>query len=198
MSSGRFAVFAVLVAHCAQGAAQGIGSVGRPLTTQEARMAGATVFPDGSGLPKGSGRVSDGRDLFVMHCAACHGARGEGTHDFPALAGGIGSLSSRQPVLTVGSYWPYATTLWDYIRRAMPYARPGSLGDDETYALTAYVLHLSGILDEDAGLDDRSLPSVRMPNRDGFVADQWPAVSKQVRSHVSFRPIADRRDCGAR
>jgi cytochrome c len=133
-----------------------------------------TVFPDGRGLPPGKGTAREGRGLFATHCAACHGANGEGSSDFPRLVGGVGTLKTSSPVLTVGSYWPYATTLWDYNRRAMPYTQPGLLSDAEVYAVTAYILHLNGIVTEDDVLDERTLAAVRMPNRDGFVRDARP------------------------
>ena len=103
----------------------------------------------------------------------CHGAAGQGGVGDP-LVGGIGSLTDAKPKKTVGSYWPYATTLFDYIRRAMPYNAPQSLSADDVYAVTAYVLHLNGIVPDDATLDARTLPRVKMPNRDGFVADPRP------------------------
>jgi S-disulfanyl-L-cysteine oxidoreductase SoxD len=146
-------------------------SPGRRATPSEVAVADITVFPDGSGLPPGRATAREGRRIYEARCAACHGEKGDGSDDFHALVGGRGSLTSAQPLLTVGSYWPYATTLWDYTRRAMPYAQPGSLTTTEVYAVTAYVLHLNGIVAEDAVLDQVTLPRVRMPNRDGFVPD---------------------------
>lgn len=133
-----------------------------------------TVFPDGRGLPLGKGTAREGRAVFATHCAACHGANGEGSNDFPRLVGGVGTLKTSSPMLTVGSYWPYATTLWDYNRRAMPYTQPGLLSDAEVYAVTAYILEMNGIVKEDDVLDARTLPRVRMPNVDGFVRDARP------------------------
>lgn len=131
-----------------------------------------SIAPDGGGLPTGSGSVSDGADIYAAQCAQCHGENGlEGPVD--PLAGGTGSLTSEAPAKTVGSFWPYATTLFDYTRRAMPYDAPQSLSPDELYAVTAYVLHLNGIVEEDATLDASSLPMIEMPNKDGFVA-YWP------------------------
>lgn len=165
-------VLAASIASGAQAAAPlGVGHTARP---QDVKKASITVFPDGAGLPPGQGTVAQGRALYLERCAACHGAKGEGNDDYPALAGGRGSLRSKAPILTVGSYWPYATTLWDYIRRAMPYPQPGSLTPDEVYALTAYVLHLNGIVDERTTLDRQSLPRIHMPNRDGFASDPRP------------------------
>lgn len=145
--------------------------VGRPVSEQEVATEDITVLPSGAGLPAGRGTVQAGRALYAAQCAACHGDRGEGLGDFPALVGGRGSLSLQKPVLTVGSYWPFATTLWDYINRAMPYTDAGTLSSDDVYAVTAYVLYLNGIVSERQVLDRASLSRVRMPNRDGFVED---------------------------
>lgn len=125
------------------------------------------VRADGTGLPPGRGSVAQGQAIYAARCQACHGANGEkGTA--PRLAGGQGTLATKAPVLTVGSYWPYATTLYDYIHRAMPLDSPQSLTPDEVYAVTAYTLHLNGIVKSDAVLDAAALAAVRMPNQDGF------------------------------
>lgn len=129
----------------------------------------------GDELPPGAGNVAQGQAVYAARCAACHGATGREGPD-NVLVGGQGTLASDQPVLTIGSYWPYATTLFDYIRRAMPFPAPGSLNDDEVYALTAFLLHANGIVAADAVIDRASLPAVRMPNRDGFVPDPRPDV----------------------
>ncbi len=136
------------------------------------------VTPDGAGLPPGSGSVARGRQVYESQCAACHGVKGEGK-PADALVGGQGSLNRAQadgkpPLKTIGSFWPYATTVFDFINRAMPYNAPQSLKPDEVYAVTAYLLHLNGILPSDAVLDASTLPRVRMPNRDGFVVDGRP------------------------
>ncbi|MBK0394916.1 c-type cytochrome [Ramlibacter algicola] len=146
-------------------------SVGRTAAATEVTSKAITVFPDGAGLPTGRGTVERGRDIFAARCAACHGWKAEGNDYYPALVGGQGTLKSREPILTVGSYWPHATTLWDYIRRAMPYDEPGSLSTDDSYAVTSYILHLNGLLEADGVLDHKVLSAVRMPNRDGFVPD---------------------------
>lgn len=143
---------------------------GRPAIPEEIAPWDIDVRPDGKGLPAGSGTVAQGREIFADHCAACHGANGVGGIK-DRLAGGQGTLASDAPVKTVGSYWPYATTLFDYIRRAMPYQAPGSLSDDETYAVSAYILHLNGLLPADGKLDRDSLPEIKMSNRDGFVPE---------------------------
>lgn len=126
-----------------------------------------TVMPDGEGLPPGAGSAAEGRDVFNQNCIACHGTEGEGTLN-DQLVGGHGSIGTDNPVKTVGSYWPYATTVFDYIRRAMPLQTPGVLSNDELYAVTAYLLFMNGIVAEDEVLSAESLPAVEMPNRDGF------------------------------
>ncbi len=157
----------------ARASSYGIGS---PAAGADLAAADLTVFADGRGLSVGRGTAREGHAIYAARCAACHGPRGEGTSNFPQLVGGIGTLKTDTPVLTVGSYWPYATTVWDYIRRAMPYQEPGTLTPSDVYAVTAYVLYVNGIIAEDAVLDQRTLPLVRMPNRDGFIADQRPDV----------------------
>ena len=142
--------------------------LGRVATAREVAAWDISIPPSGAGLPAGSGSVKQGEAVYVEKCQACHGSKGVGK-PADALVGGIGSLSSGKAVITVGSYWPYATTLFDYVRRAMPTTAPQSLSDGEVYAVTAYVLHLNGIVDENAVLDAGTLPKVRMPNRDGFV-----------------------------
>jgi S-disulfanyl-L-cysteine oxidoreductase SoxD len=168
------AIFGVSMVRSAAQTAQTPGSIGRTVTEAAIAERDITVFPDGRGLPPGRGTALEGRTVFETHCAACHGIKGEGTKDFPRLVGGVGTLATSSPVLTVGSYWPHATTLWDYNRRAMPYLQPGLLTTGEVYAVTAYILHLNGIVKEDEVLDERTLPAVRMPNRDGFVHDVRP------------------------
>lgn len=150
--------------------------LGRPATPDEIRGLDISVAPDGSGLPKGRGTVAQGQHIYKNLCASCHGDQGQGTSQYPALAGGQGTLKSKDPVRTVGSFWPYATTVWDFIHRTMPYARPGTLTPDETYAVTAFVLYLNGILNKDAALNESTLPRVKMPNRNGFVPDPRPDV----------------------
>lgn len=127
-----------------------------------------SIPPSGDGLPAGSGSVAQGQKVYEAKCQSCHGAKGEGK---PAdrLVGGMGTLASGNAIRTVGSYWPYATTLFDYTRRAMPTNAPMSLSDEEVYAATAYVLFLNGIIKQDEVMDARTLPQVKMPNRDGFI-----------------------------
>jgi mono/diheme cytochrome c family protein len=150
--------------------------LGRPATPADFASQVYLVGPKGTGLPKGRGTAREGRAIYLQSCVACHGSHGEGTNEYPALVGGKGTLKSDNPLPTVGSYWPYVTTAWDYVNRAMPYQNPGSLKPDEVYAVTAYLLAMNGIVSEYFELNERTLPQVRMPNSDGFVADPRPDV----------------------
>jgi len=143
---------------------------GKAATKDEIAGWDIDVRPDGTGLPPGRGTVAAGQDLYDEKCASCHGTFGE-SNDYMALAGGVGTLASDQPQRTVASKLNYATTLWDYINRAMPFNAPKTLKPDEVYALTAYVLHLNDLLPADGALDRSSLIAFRMPNRDGFTTD---------------------------
>jgi cytochrome c len=146
----------------------GTYGLGTPAMAAQIASWNIDVRADGRGLPSGRGSVEQGAELYAQACVACHGPAGAGG---PAdrLVGGIGTLATAQPVKTVGSYWPYATTLFDYIRRAMPYNRPQSLTSDEVYALVAYLLNLNGIVPAGTTLDAESLRRVKMPNRHGFI-----------------------------
>ena len=139
-----------------------------------------SIPPDGRGLPSGSGNAKKGAELYALVCAACHGEKLEGN---PAkgiggdkLLGGRGSLATKTPVKTVESYWPYATTLFDYVKRAMPFNAPGSLSDDDIYSLVAYILSEAKIIKPTETMDAKTLPAVAMPNKDGFVPDPRPEV----------------------
>jgi len=142
--------------------------LGRPATEAEIAAWDIAVGPDGAELPPGSGTPEQGRVVYETSCLACHGEEGVGGLQ-DRLVGGLGSLDTDKPVKTIGSFWPYATTVFDYIRRAMPLMAPMSLTDDEVYAVTAYLLHLNGIIAADAVMNAETLPEVEMPNRDGFV-----------------------------
>lgn len=131
------------------------------------------IGPRGEELPSGRGTVADGATLYAERCAMCHGASGREGPD-PILVGGHGTLTSAEPLLTIGSYWAYATTLYDYISRAMPFFAPGSLAPNEIYALCAYLLNANGIIADDAVMDRETLPAVEMPNRNGFIPDPRP------------------------
>jgi len=162
------AAFALAASACAaQSPAAGKFGLGKPPTAAEIVGWDIDVKPDGTGLPAGRGSVVDGQAIYDAKCASCHGTFGE-SNSYMQIAGGVGSLASDAPIRTTGSKLNYATTLFDYIRRAMPFNAPQSLTTDEVYALTAYVLNLNDIVGADAILDADSLPKLRMPNRDGF------------------------------
>lgn len=150
--------------------------IGRAPTDEEVAGWDIDIRPDGQGLPPGSGSVEDGEFLYDEQCALCHGTFGEGEKRWPKLAGGFGTLDQERPDKTVGSYWPYASTLWDYIHRAMPFPAPQSLTDDEVYAITAYVLHLNEIVDYDFVLTQDNLADIEMPNAGNFYRDNRPDV----------------------
>ena len=147
--------------------------LGQELTGAELAAVDFTIMPDGGGLPAGSGNAVSGRDIYNLNCLACHGENGTGGVN-DVLSGGHGSLTGQRPQKTVGSYWPYATTVFDYVRRAMPFQTPGSLSSDETYAVTAYLLYVNDIIDENTEMNAESLPQVKMPNRDNFVWGYLP------------------------
>lgn len=135
--------------------------------------------PDGQGLPPGKGTVKQGEELFQAQCATCHGEFGEGKGRWPVLAGGLDSLKHDRPDKTVGSFWPEASTVFDYIKRAMPFGNAQSLTDDQVYALTAYVLHLSDVINDPAfELGQANFASIRMPNKDGFYDDDREVAEK--------------------
>jgi cytochrome c len=154
--------------------------VGHAPTPDELREWGVTVAPDGKGLPPGRGTAAEAKELYANRCAKCHGDKGQGRDSMP-IAGGQGTLRDPKPLRTVGSYWPYATTIWDYVNRAMPFDRPGTLTADQAYSLTAYVLFLNGLAKEDEVIDARTLPRIQMPNRNGFVSDPRPDVRKAAK-----------------
>jgi len=152
--------------------------VGRTPTEQEIRALGITVAPDGAGLPEGTGSAIEGRALFAQRCANCHGEKGGGDVG-PPLVGGQGTLATAKPLKTVGSFWPHATSVWNYVNRAMPFDQPGLLTPPEVYSAVAYILYMNGIVGEKDLLNARTLPKIRMPNRDGFVSDPRPDVKKR-------------------
>ncbi|WP_298091611.1 c-type cytochrome [uncultured Sphingomonas sp.] len=143
--------------------------LGRSAPADLIRRMDRTVDSVGTGLPKGSGTVASGRAIFATKCASCHGEGGTGSMA-EAVAGGRGTLASLRPIKTVGSYWPFATTLFDYIRRAMPLSAPQTLADSEVYGLVAYLLSIDGIVPGNVRLNRMNLPRIQMPNRHGFVS----------------------------
>jgi mono/diheme cytochrome c family protein len=176
MHKARVATFVAFALACATPAqAQSPYGIGRPATPAEISSWNIDVDRHGNNLPPGSGSVNHGREVFDQQCAACHGAKGEGGIG-DQLVGGQGTLATAKPVRTVGSYWPYAPTLFDYIRRAMPQNAPQSLSNDDVYAVSGYILNLNGLLPADATLDARTLSAIKMPNRNMFVGDSRPDV----------------------
>jgi S-disulfanyl-L-cysteine oxidoreductase SoxD len=161
----------VAVGACIPAAAQtpNYKNVGRTPTAQEVQAMDIAIGTDGKELPPGSGNAKTGARLFGEKCAACHGESQEGSAQAPALVGGKGTLASLHPKMTAGSYWPFATTIFDYIRRAMPRYQEGSLKVDEVYSLTAFILYRNDIIKEDDVIDATTLPKIKMPNRDGFI-----------------------------
>ena len=164
------AALVALPAHAADPKAAPKFGFGQAPTPEQVAAWDIDVRPDGKGLPPGRGTVAEGQEIYDAKCASCHGTFGEST-DYMAIAGGVGSLKGDQPMRTTGSKLAHATTLWDYINRAMPFTNPKTLTPNEVYALTAYVLHLSDILPADAALDRESLPKLKLPNRDGFTTN---------------------------
>jgi mono/diheme cytochrome c family protein len=149
--------------------------IGRSATPAEIAGWSIDIDRDGNNLPPGSGTVTHGREVFDQQCAACHGTKGEGGVG-DRLVGGQGTLATPKPVRTVGSYWPYAPTLFDYIRRAMPQNAPQSLSNEDVYAVSAYILNLNGLVAADVTLDAKTLAAIKMPNRSMFVGDPRPDV----------------------
>jgi S-disulfanyl-L-cysteine oxidoreductase SoxD len=159
---------------------------GAPASAQDIAAIDIAIAPDGKNLPPGKGDYATGKTVYENACAVCHGANLQGVAGLPnmptgaalRLIGGRGTLASRNPVMTVESYWPYATTLFDYVRRAMPFTTPGSLSADEVYAVSAYILGEANIIDKATVLNAETLARVQMPNRDGFIPDPRPEFFK--------------------
>jgi mono/diheme cytochrome c family protein len=172
MSRSREALAAALILLVATPAIAGRLGLGREATPQEVAAWDIDVRPDGQGLPKGKGTVAQGEEIFQQQCAVCHGEFGEGKDRWPAVAGGLGSLRNDRPDKTVGSFWPYPTTIFDYVRRAMPFGNSQSLSPDELYALTAYILFLNDVTkDPKFELNEKNLATVKMPNAGAFYDD---------------------------
>jgi hypothetical protein len=161
-------------------------NVGRAPTQEEISAWNIAISPDGKELPPGSGTAQDGAKIFAAKCAVCHGPTAEGTQQAPRLVGGPANASPLEPVRTIGRYWPFATTIWDYINRAMPRNNENSLKPGEVYSLTAFILFRNGIIQETDVMDAKSLPKVRMPNRDDFIPQR-----------ISDIPDLQKRGCAA-
>jgi S-disulfanyl-L-cysteine oxidoreductase SoxD len=169
------AAFAVVLVTGSAAFAADPPQFGTPVTQDDIAAWDISIGPDGVGLPPGRGTVAQGEAVYTAKCQVCHGDKGAGKPN-DQLVGGQGSLGpGKTPVKTIGSYWPYATTLFDYVRRAMPWDRPKSLTNDEVYGAAAYLLYLNGIIGQDDVLDAETLPKVKMPNREGFITfPRWP------------------------
>jgi cytochrome c len=150
--------------------------LGRAALPEEIAAWDIDVRPDGEGLPVGAGDVWTGEELFIDYCSACHGDFGEAVGRWPVLAGGFGSLDGEDPVKTIGSYWPYLSTVWDYVHRAMPYGAAQSLSDDEVYALVAYLMYVNNMVEDDFELSNENFLEVTMPNEDAFFMDDRVAA----------------------
>jgi cytochrome c len=175
----KLLVTVVVLATCVAARAQTptYKNVGKAASEKEIQAMDIAIGPEGKELPPGSGTAKQGAPIYAKKCALCHGRTGEGTLLAPALVGGKGTLSTLHPVMTVGSYWPFATTIWDYVHRAMPQTQEGSLSADEVYALTAFLLYRNAIIQENDVIDAKSLPKVQMPNRNGFIPPQLEDIS---------------------
>ncbi len=176
-------------------------NLGEIATKEEVAGWDIDVRPDGIGAPKGSGTALIGEEVYVNQCAACHGDFGEGVGRWPALIGGDGSLNTHDPEKTTGSYWPYASTIYDYVYRSMPFGVAQSLSFDETYQIVAYLLYMNDIIDEDFVLSDKNIGNIEMPNRNGFLLpDPRPDVMNldgnpcMINCNVSTKIIGKARD----
>ncbi|WP_108259591.1 c-type cytochrome [Mangrovicoccus ximenensis] len=170
-------------------AAEPLG-LGRPALPEEIAAWDMTVLPDGTGLPEGSGDVWTGDEVFAEACAMCHGDFAEGLDNWPVLAGGAGSLQDRRPVKTIGSYWPYLSTVWDYVHRSMPFGMAQTLSADDVYAISAFLLYSNGIVEDDFVLSKENFAGIVMPNAEGFYPDDRPGIE-----YPKFRTEPCMADC---
>ena len=152
--------------------------IGREALPEEVAAWDIDVRPDGLGLPAGKGSVKDGEKLFQEQCASCHGEFGEGAGRYPVLVGGQGTLTKDNPDKTIGSFWPYASTVFDYVNRAMPFGNAQSLKPDEVYAITAYLLNMNDLVKDDFVLSKENFNSVKLPNAGGFLMDDRETSEK--------------------
>ena len=184
-------VFTLAEAGAGTALAGGKLGLGRPATPAEVKAWDIDIRPDGMGLLEGSGDVATGEEVFVEKCAVCHGDFGEGVGRWPVLAGGQGTLASHDPVKTVGSYWPYLSTVWDYVNRAMPFGNAQSLTADEVYAITAYILYSNDIVDDEFELSHENFTEVKMPNAEGFFMDDRAESPLFAKRDVCMRDCKD-------
>jgi S-disulfanyl-L-cysteine oxidoreductase SoxD len=181
-------IAALALVSAAAAAPPGHYGYGKPATPAEIAGWNIDARPDGAGLPPGSGTVAKGGNVYADQCAGCHGTFGEGEGRYPKLSGGEGTLTKDRPDKTVGSYWPFATTLFDYIDRAMPFFAPHTLSTDDVYALTAYVLNINNIVGNNFVADRETLPKVKMPNRNRFI---WKDPRPDTSAKECMRDCAD-------
>jgi len=167
MSTLKSLILAAFLALASSAAFAQTLNVGKPIEPDEIRAWDISILPDGTGLPPGSGTPEQGAPIYVQKCFMCHGENGKGGVN-AALVGG-GPLTGMESPKTIANFWPYATTLFDYVRRAMPWQQPRSLTNEEVYALTAYILALNKLIGENDEMNAKTLPKVKMPNRDGFI-----------------------------
>ncbi len=171
LSTALVVTAGVALAQEAAPSREGGFGLGRTALPEEIAAWDIDIRPDGQGLPVGSGDVWTGEELFVDYCSACHGDFGEAVGRWPVLAGGFGTLDDEDPNKTIGSYWPYLSTVWDYVHRAMPYGAAQSLTDDEVYAITAYLLYVNNLVEDDFELSNENFLEVALPNQDAFFMD---------------------------
>jgi len=194
MRFGRRNLFVpvIILAGWLTASAQGpVYGLGRTPTPEEVKAWDISIGPEGKELPPGSGTAVIGAGIYEQKCVVCHGPTGtEGKFLHGVLVGGKGSLTTLEPVKTVGSYFPYATTVFDFINRAMPFTKLGSLSADEVYAVTAFLLFRNGIIKENDVIDAKSLPKVQMPNRDGFIPAEPTWKRGYYQPYFSEQPVA--------
>lgn len=190
----KFGVMFLAVTSVAGGAAfAGKFDLGRKATKEEVVAWDIDIRPDGKGLPAGRGTVEQGDEIWAEKCASCHGDFGEAVDRWPVVAGGFDTLSSDDPVKTVGSYWPYLSTVWDYVNRAMPFTEARSLEPDEVYALTAYIMSVNDLVDDDFELSHENFAQQKLPNEGGFIDDDRlssPVFSKAEPCMKDCKPEA--------
>lgn len=192
MKTGLFAVLLLLpLALASQAVAdQRPFNLGEVATAEQVAGWDIDVRPDGLGAPVGTGNAFDGEEVYADRCASCHGDFGEAVDNWPVLVGGEGTLASHDPVKTTGSYWPYASTMYDYIYRAMPFGEAQSLTHDETYQIVAYLLYMNDIIDDEFEVNQDNIGSIEMPNRDGFMMPD-PRPDAQLISGVACMENCD-------
>ncbi len=190
----KFALFLLTTVSLSEAAFAGKLNLGREATPEEIAAWDIDVRPDGQGLPDGQGSVTKGEEIFSEKCASCHGDFAEGVDRWPELSGGQDSLAGEDPKKTIGSYWPYLSTVFDYINRSMPFGDAQSLEPEEVYAVTAFLLHMNDIVDADFVLSKDNFSSIRMPNENNFIEDSrpdTPMISEQKPCMTDCKPVVE-------